>query len=306
MYALRRILLAVPTVLGVATIVFLLIHLVPGDPVESMLGDYATPADKAELRTLLGLNRPLLEQYFSFIGGLITGELGTSVSMEGQPAVLDVILAAYPATAILALVSMLVALLIALPAGMISALKRNTAWDSSLSVVSLIGLSMPNFWLGPLLILLFAITLGWLPVSGMSSPAHLVLPAVTMGASLAAVLTRMVRASVIEELDKDYIRTARAKGLSEYRVLVHHAFRNALIPVISVVGLQFGTLLAGAVVTERIFSIQGVGFLLIEAINRRDYPLVQGAVLIIAITYVAVNLLTDLLYAVVDPRVTYK
>jgi peptide/nickel transport system permease protein len=206
----------------------------------------------------------------------------------------------------LAVVSMLVALAISLPAGMISALKQDTAWDSSFTVISLVGLSIPNFWLGPLLILLFSIYLGWLPVSGLDNPLGIILPALTMGTSLAAVLTRMVRASVIDELGKDYIRTARARGLRERRVLVQHAFRNALIPVISVIGLQFGTLLAGAVVTERIFSIQGVGYILIEAINRRDYPLVQGAVLVIAASYVIINLITDLLYAVVDPRVRYQ
>lgn len=305
-YAFRRLLLALPTLLGVATIIFLLIHLVPGDPVESMLGEYATAADKEELRTQLGLDRGLHEQYGIFLAGLAVGDLGSSVSIEGEPPVLEVLLDAYPYTLLLAFSSMLVALLIALPAGMISALKKDTAWDSSLTLFSLLGLSIPNFWLGPLLMLLFAIVLGWLPVSGLDNPWGIVLPALTMGTSLAAALTRMVRASVLEELGKDYVRTARAKGLSESRVLVHHAFRNALIPVISVIGLQFGTLLAGAVVTERIFSIQGVGYVLIEAISRRDYPLVQGAVLIIGGSYVVVNLCTDLLYAVVDPRVRYK
>lgn len=305
-YVIRRLLLAIPTLVGVATLVFLLIHLVPGDPVESMLGEYATDADKETLKQQLGLDKPLYEQYFLYFGGIVTADLGTSVSIEGEPPVAEVLANAYPYTLLLAVSSMLVALAIAVPAGMISALKRGTAWDSSLSVISLVGLSMPNFWLGPLLMLVFAISLGWLPVSGLENPLGLILPALTMGTSLAAILTRMVRASVIEELGQDYIRTARAKGLSEYRVVVHHAFRNSLIPIISIIGLQFGTLLAGAVVSERIFSIQGVGFILIEAINRRDYPLVQGAVLIVSVTYVLVNLLTDVLYAAVDPRVRLK
>ena len=304
-YALRRLAVAVPSLFGVATLVFLMIHLVPGDPVDAMLGDYAAPSAREELRTQLGLDRPLPEQYAVFMGGVVTGDLGRSVALEGRPAVAAVITEALPTTMLLALAAMAIALLIALPAGMISAARKNTLTDYAVSTAALLGISIPNFWLGPLLILLFSVQLGWLPVSGLEGPASLVLPALTLGASLAAALTRMVRASMIEELNMDYIRTARAKGLSQLRVVGIHAFRNSLIPVISVAGLQFGALLAGAVVTERIFSIRGIGFILIEAIGRRDYPVVQGTILVIAASYIAVNLATDLLYAAIDPRVRY-
>jgi peptide/nickel transport system permease protein len=305
-YAVRRLLGAIPTLLGVATLVFLMIHLVPGDPVEAMLGEYAAPSAREELRAQLGLDKPLHEQYFAFLGGLAVGDLGRSVALEGRPAVATVIAEAFPTTMVLALAAMAVALIIALPSGMISAARRNTFSDYAFSTAALVGISIPNFWLGPLLILLFSIQLGWLPVSGLESPVGLVLPALTLGTSLAAALTRMVRAAMSEELAQDYIRTARAKGLSEWRVIGVHALRNSLIPVVSVAGLQFGALLAGAVVTERIFSIRGIGFTLIDAINRRDYPVVQGAILVIAFCYIAVNIATDMLYALIDPRVRFE
>jgi len=305
-YALRRLLVAVPSLLGVATLVFLMVHLVPGDPVEAMLGEYAAPSAREELRSQLGLDRPLLEQYAGFLGGLLRGDLGRSVARAGFPEVAGILAEAFPATLALAAAAMAVALLIALPAGMISAARRNTAADYAVSSFALLGLSVPNFWLGPLLILLFSIQLRWLPVSGLEGPEGMVLPALTLGTALAAALTRMVRASMAEELGQDYIRAARAKGLSWFRVVVVHAFRNSLIPVLSVAGLQFGTLLAGAVVTERVFSIRGVGFELVEAIGRRDYPVVQGAILLIAVCYIGVNLATDLLYGLVDPRVRYE
>jgi len=304
-YALRRLLGAVPTLIGVATLIFLMIHLVPGDPVEAMLGEYAAPSAREELRGQLGLDKPLHEQYLSFLGGVVTGDLGRSVALEGRPAVAQVIAEAFPTTLLLALAAMAVALIIALPAGTISAARKNTLTDYAVSTGALLGISIPNFWLGPLLILFFSIQLGWLPVSGLDDPWGLVLPALTLGASLAAALTRMVRAAMTEELSQDYIRTARAKGLPEWRIVGVHALRNSLIPVVSIAGLQFGALLAGAVVTERIFSIQGIGFILIDAIGRRDYPLVQGTILVIAACYIAVNLATDLMYAVIDPRVRY-
>ena len=304
-YALRRVLGAVPTLLGVATLIFLMIHLVPGDPVEAMLGEYAAPSAREELRSQLGLDKPLHEQYLGFLGGLVTGDLGRSVALEGRPEVAQVIAEAFPTTMILAIAAMTVALVIALPAGTISAARKNTLTDYAVSTGALLGISIPNFWLGPLLILLFSIQLGWLPVSGLEDPRSLVLPALTLGASLAAALTRMVRAAMTEELSQDYIRTARAKGLPEWRVVGVHALRNSLIPVVSIAGLQFGALLAGAVVTERIFSIQGIGFILIDAIGRRDYPLVQGTILVIAACYIAVNLATDLMYSVIDPRVRH-
>lgn len=305
-YAIRRLLVAAPSLLGVATLVFFMIHLVPGDPVEAMLGEYAAPSAREELQTQLGLDKPLHEQYFAFLAGVISADLGNSVAIEGNPPVAGVLAEAFPTTMLLAASAMIVALLIALPAGMLSAARKNTATDYTVSTLSLLGLSIPNFWLGPLLILLFAIILRWLPVSGLANPAGLVLPAITLGTALAAALTRMVRASMLEELGQDYIRTARAKGLSELRVVGVHAFRNSLIPVVSVAGLQFGTLLAGAVVTERIFSIHGLGFVLIDSIGRRDYPVVQGAILLIAACYILVNLATDLLYGLIDPRVRYS
>jgi peptide/nickel transport system permease protein len=304
-YALRRIAFAVPAVFGVATIVFLMIHLVPGDPIEAMLGEYASPTAREELEQQLGLDRPLHDQYFSFFAGVLKGDFGRSVSIEGEPPVSDVILEAYPYTLLLAASSMVVALLIAIPAGIISAARRNRPVDYAVSTFALLGLSIPNFWLGPLLILLFSVHLNLFPISGLSSPAGLVLPSLTLGTALAAALTRMVRASMSEELGQDYIRTARAKGLSEFRVVTVHAFRNSLIPVVSVAGLQFGALLAGAVVTERIFSIRGLGFIVIEAIGRRDYPVVQGTILVIAVSYIVVNLITDLVYSWIDPRVRY-
>ena len=304
-YALRRLAVAVPSLLGVITLIFLMIHMVPGDPVEAMLGEYAAPSAREELRAQLGLDKPLHEQYLAFLGGLAEGDLGRSVALEGRPEVAAVLAEAFPTTLVLALAAMAVALIVALPAGMLSAARRNTASDYAVSIAALLGISIPNFWLGPLLILLFSIQLAWLPVSGLDDPAGLILPALTLGTSLAAALTRMVRASMADELSQDYIRTARAKGLPEWRVVGVHALRNSLIPVISVAGLQFGALLAGAVVTERIFSIRGVGFILIDAISRRDYPLVQGAILLIAASYILVNLATDLLYGAVDPRVRY-
>lgn len=305
-YTLQRLLFAVPSILGVVTLVFLMIHLIPGDPVEAMLGEYAAPSAREELTRQLGLDKPLYEQYFSFISGLLRADLGTSISLEGQPKVINVLVEAYPYTLLLALSSMVVAFLIAIPAGMISAAFRNTGLDYTVSFLALVGLSIPNFWLGPLLILLFSVYLNWLPVSGLENPAGLILPSLTLGTALAAALTRMVRASMSEELSQDYIRTARAKGLSEFKVITKHAFRNSLIPVVSIAGLQFGALLAGAVVTERIFSIRGLGFIIIEGIGRRDYPVVQGVLLVIAVSYIIVNLLTDVLYGLIDPRVRYQ
>lgn len=305
-YLLRRLLFILPSVFGVVTLVFLMIHLVPGDPVEAMLGEYAAPSAKEELEAQLGLDRPLHEQYVSFLLGVFTGDFGTSVAIEGEPAVMDIISEAYPKTMLLAFTSMLIALLIAIPAGIISAAKRNTMVDYSVSTLALLGLSIPNFWLGPLLILVFSVHLNLLPVSGFTDVSSLILPSIALGTALAAALTRMVRASMSEELTRDYIRTARAKGLSEFKVVVGHAFKNSLIPVVSVAGLQFGALLAGAVVTERIFSIKGLGFVMVEAITRRDYPIVQGTVLIIAFSYILINLATDLLYGFLDPRVRYE
>ncbi|MDE3156118.1 MAG: ABC transporter permease [Acidobacteriota bacterium] len=302
-FILRRLLLTVPVLLGVATLVFSLIHLVPGDPVQAMLGEGAAPAEVAQLRARLGLDRPLHVQYEAFLGGLIQGDLGTSLRTN-EP-VTRAVAERLPATAELAVASMLVAVLVAIPLGVIAAAWRGTGVDYTATTLALLGISIPNFWLGPLLAIVFAVQLGWLPVSGRGGLAHLILPAITLGAPLAAVLARMTRASVLEELREIYVLAARAKGVSRTRAVLHHAFRNSLIPIVTIFGLQFGAVLTGAVITETIFAWPGVGRLLIQSIEFRDYPLVQGCILLIAFTYVAANLLTDLAYGLLDPRIRY-
>jgi peptide/nickel transport system permease protein len=298
---LQRIIYAVPVVFIVATGVFVLIHLVPGDPVQQMLGERAQPADIAGLRRELGLDRPVAEQYVAYLKRLARGDLGKSYRFNVP--VSGLVRSRYPATLELTLAALLVALLLAVPAGVHSAVHRGTWHDQVVGFLSLLGLSFPNFALAPLAVLLFAITLDWLPVSGFGGLTHIVLPALTLGAAMAAILTRMVRASMLEELSQDYVRTARAKGLAEHAVLYRHTLRNGLISVVTVVGLQFGALLAGAMVTETIFSWPGIGRLTLQAINSRDYPLVQGCFLAISITYILVNLLTDVVYTLVDPRI---
>jgi ABC-type dipeptide/oligopeptide/nickel transport system permease component len=302
-YLVRRLLFTVPVLLGVATLVFSLIHLVPGDPVQSMLGEGASPQDVAETRARLGLDRPLLAQYAGFLKGLASGDLGTS--LRTNQSVTQAIGERMPATFELAFAAMAVAVVIALPLGVLAAVRAGTATDVAATTLALVGISIPNFWLGPLLAIAFAVALGWLPVSGRGTLAHLVLPAVTLGAPLAAVLARMTRTSVIEELNELYVLAARARGVSRLRAVVRHAFRNSLIPIVTVIGLQFGAVLTGAVITETIFAWPGVGRLLIQSISFRDYPLVQGCILLIAVTYVSMNLLTDLLYGLLDPRIRY-
>lgn len=303
-YLARRLLLALPVVLGVVTLVFLLVHLIPGDPVEIMLGESALAADRDALREALGLDRPMIEQYGAFLRGLCRADLG--VSLQQRRPVAALIREHYPATLQLTLAAMLISLLIALPAGIVSGVQQYSFWDHSTMLVALLGVSMPNFWLGPLLIWIFSIQIGWFPVSGKGGLAHLVLPALTLGTSMAAIVARMTRSSVLEVLRQDYVMTARAKGLSETGILLKHVLRNALLPVLTVVGLQFGGLLAGSIITETIFSWPGLGTLMVKAIQTRDYPVVQGCVLVIALSYVLVNLLTDLLYGVVDPRIRYE
>jgi peptide/nickel transport system permease protein len=300
-YLALRALYTLPVVWLVVSLVFLLIHLVPGDPILQMLGEGAPAADVQAARHLYGLDVPLGQQYLHYWRGVLHGDLGPSFRFN--QGVTRLITQRYPYTLQLTLAALLVAMLLSIPAGVHSARRRNHWDDRLLSVVSLFGLSFPNFALGPILILLFSIKLGWLPVSGSGTFAHLILPAITMGGALAAILTRMVRTSMLEELGQDYIRTARAKGLPERTVVYRHALRNAMIPVITVLGLQFGALLAGAIVTETIFSWPGIGRLTIQAIGNRDYYLVQGCILAIGLTYVAVNLMTDLLYTVVNPRI---
>src|SRR5882672_3018109 len=300
-YLSQRVLYTLPVIWLVVSLVFLLIHLVPGDPIVQMLGEGAPAADLQAARHAYGLALPLGRQYFKYWKGVLHGDLGPSLRFN--QGVSSLIAQRYPYTLQLTLAALLVAIVLSIPAGVRSARRRNLWDDRALSVISLFGLSFPNFALGPILILLFSIKLGLLPVSGSGTFAHLVLPAVTMGGALAAILTRMVRTSMLEELSQDYVRTARAKGLSENVVVYRHALRNALIPVITVLGLQFGALLAGAIVTETIFSWPGLGRLTIQAISNRDYYLVQGCILAISATYVAVNFLTDLLYSAVNPRI---
>jgi ABC-type dipeptide/oligopeptide/nickel transport system permease component len=300
----RRLVLTVPVLLGVATLVFSLIHLIPGDPAQAMLGEAASQQDVAELRGRLGLDRPLLEQYVSFLSGAVRGDLGMSFR-TGRPVVPQIV-ERLPATAELAAAAMFVALLVSIPLGIAAAVWRGTIVDHSAMVLALSGISIPNFWLGPLLAIVFAIELGWLPVSGRGTAANLVLPAISLGAALAAILARMTRATVLEELRGQYVLAARARGVSRSRAVLRHAFRNSLIPVVTLIGLQFGAVLTGAVITETVFAWPGIGRLLIQSIGFRDYPLVQGCILLIAVTYVGVNLLTDLVYGVLDPRIRYE
>ncbi len=304
---LTRLALTLPVVWLVVSLVFLLIHIVPGDPILAILGEGATPADTDALRHKYYLDQPLGRQYVHYWNGVLHGDLGDSIRLHDS--VGHLIAQRYPYTLALTLAALFLGLSLALPAGIVAALRRGRTTDQALSVVSLFGLSVPGLALAPILILVFSILLGWLPVSGASGGAgrgieieYLVLPAITMGASLAAILTRMVRTAMLEELGQDYIRTARAKGLSETAVVWRHALPNALVPIITVVGLQFGALLAGAIVTEKIFSWPGLGRLVVDAISNRDYPLVQGCLLSIGLTYVLVNLLTDVLYRLVNPR----
>jgi ABC-type dipeptide/oligopeptide/nickel transport system permease component len=300
----RRLLLTIPVLLGVATLVFSLIHLIPGDPALAMLGETASQEDVNALRERLGLDRPLLEQYVAFLRGAVRGDLGTSLRTN-EP-VTSAILTRLPATFELALAAMLVSIGFSIPLGIAAAVKRGTIVDHAATTLSLLGVSIPNFWLGPLLAIVFAIELGWLPVSGRGTWAHLVLPAISLGAALAAILARMTRATLLEELREPYVQAARARGASRGRAVVRHAFRNSLIPVVTLIGLQFGAVLTGAVITETIFAWPGIGRLLIQSIGFRDYPIIQGCILLIATTYVGMNLLTDLLYGVLDPRIRYE
>lgn len=302
-FLVRRLALTLPVLLGVATLVFALIHLIPGDPAQAMLGETASEQDVQALRQRLGLDRPLVEQYGSFLAGVARGDLGTSLRTN-EP-VASAIIDRLPATLELAAAAMLVAIGVAIPLGIIAAVNRGTFVDHLATTLALSGISIPNFWLGPLLAILFAVELGWLPVSGRGTLAHLVLPAISLGAALAAILARMTRASLLEELREPYVQAALARGASRVRAVLRHGFRNSLIPIVTIVGLQFGAVLTGAVITETIFAWPGVGRLLIQSIGFRDYPLVQGCILFIATTYVAMNLVTDLVYGVLDPRIRY-
>jgi peptide/nickel transport system permease protein len=285
-FLIGRLLSAAVVVLGVSCLVFLLIHIVPGDPVEVMLGETASVADRQAMRSELGLDQPVMTQLFNFLVGL--GHLDLGRSLHSKRPITDMLAERLPAT---------------LPLGAFAATRRNTAWDTGAMTFSMLGVSIPNFVMGPLLILAFSVSLGWLPVSGRDGAGAIVLPALTLGTSMAAILSRMVRAALLEILEEDYIRTARAKGLGEIRVLVGHAMINATLPVITVLGLQLGTLLGGAVITEFVFSWPGVGSLTIESIRSRDYPVLQACVLVISLAYVVVNTATDIVYAWLDPRI---
>ena len=302
-YLLQRSLLLLPTLFGALTLVFFLIHLVPGDPVEVMLGETASAADKEELRRSLALDQPLMVQYHSFLTGLLQGNLGSS--LYEQSSVTDLIRARLPATIELTLCAMAIAVVISFPLAILAAINRGSGIDRGALLFSLLGLSLPNFWLGPLLMIIFSIQLGWTPVSGRGGLDHLVLPSLTLGMGMAAILTRILRGSLLQVINEDYVRSARAKGLSEKQVWLKHTLRNALLSVITIMSLQFGSLLAGSIITETVFSWPGIGRLTVQAIQTRDYPLVQGCVLVIAISYLLVNLITDIFYHLVDPRITY-
>ncbi|PPC79617.1 MAG: glutathione ABC transporter permease GsiC [Methylotenera sp.] len=303
MYIIKRITGLLTVIFGVLLLTFLLIHLVPGDPVDVMLGESANVADRAALRAELGLDQPLANQFGQYLVKLVHGDLGQSIHTHTP--IVNLIQARYPATLKLALLSLIIGITVGVPLGIFAALKAGGWQDFLVTIVSVRLSAMPAFWLGPVLMLIFAVWLGWLPVSGMDTGASIILPAVTLGFGLSAILTRMTRTSLLEVLNDDYIRTARAKGLSEHTVILRHALRAALLPIITIVGLQMGSLLAGTVITETIFSWDGIGKLLVESIEKRDYPVTQACVLIVALSYVMVNLVTDILYRLADPRVRH-
>lgn len=311
LYILRRLLAMVPVLLLVSMVVFSLLHLTPGDPALSILGEEATPQQVEALRNKLGLNQPIPVQYVKWLGAVLRGDLGRSVR-SNQP-VSEAIAERLPVTVELALLSMVISLAIAIPAGIISAMRRNSVVDTSATFVALLGVSLPNFFLAILLILIFGVKLGWLPPFGYQplnmglaeNLRRMILPAITLGTALAAIVTRMMRSSLLEVLDQDYVRTARAKGLSESRMIRAHALKNALMPVVTIVGLQIGGLLGGAIITESIFVLPGIGRLLVDAIFQRDFPLVQGVVLFVSLAFLFSNFAVDLLYAYLDPRIRY-
>ncbi|TFU26812.1 nickel ABC transporter permease [Thermus tengchongensis] len=302
-YAIRRLLIAIPTLFGVVLLVFLMVRLAPGDPAVLLAGEFATPETLQAIRERYGLDRPLPEQFLLYLGALLRGDLGESA--RSRRPVLEELKTYFPNTVELAVAAILVALLTGIPLGILAALRPGSGLDLGVMTLALLGVSMPVFWFGLLAILIFSVNLGWFPVAGKGTLAHLVLPAVTLGVNATALLARMTRGTLLEVLSQDYIRTARAKGLRERVVVFKHALRNAMIPVVTVAGLEFGSLLAGAVITETIFAWPGLGQLLVSSILARDYPVVQGAVLLVATSFILVNLLVDLLYAWIDPRVRY-
>ena len=302
-YLVRRLVLTVPVLFGVALLVFAIVRLIPGDPATAIAGPQATEAFVAQIAEQYHLNEPLYVQFGLFLRDLIKGDLGDS-TFSRRPVMVE-LAERFPRTIQLTLAAMAVAMAIGIPAGIMSARRRNSIFDNLSMIVALLGVAAPVFWLALMLQLLFSVRLGWLPTTGTGSPAHLVLPAITLGMSTAGLIARVTRSSMLEVLRMEYVQTARAKGLSERDVIYGHAFKNAMIPVVTVVGLQFGILLGGAVLTESVFAWPGVGRLLVDAILSRDYPVVQGTVLVLAATFVVINLIVDLLYAVLDPRISY-
>jgi len=303
-YTLRRILISVPTLVGVLLIVFLMVRLAPGDPAVLLAGEFADAATIERMRERFGLDRSYPEQFGRFIGGLVQGDLGRSTRTNRL--VTNDLATFFPNTLELALAAILVSLLVGIPAGVLSAMRPNGPLDFGVTFLALLGVSMPVFWFGLLAILIFSVQLGWFPVAGRGTLAHLVLPAITLGLSSTAIVARMTRSSMLEVLNQDFVRTARSKGLVDRSVVLKHALRNALVPVVTVIGLQFGQLLAGAVITETVFTWPGIGRLLVDSIRARDYPVVQGAVLMIAVAFVLVNLVVDLIYGFIDPRIRYE
>ncbi|MEQ8998628.1 MAG: ABC transporter permease [Coleofasciculus sp. B1-GNL1-01] len=333
-YIIKRLLNLLPVLLGITLLVFLFLHLIPGDPATVLLGERATPEQVEALREQLGLNQPLPLQYLTFINNLLHLDFGTSI-ISGIP-IIDEIKTRFPATFELSLAAMIVAVILGIPAGILAAVYKNRPADNITMVGSLLGVSMPVYWLGLLLIYLFAITLNWFPPSGRISIeagltfqpitgfylfdailkldvnllkdvlSHLILPALTLGTIPLAILARITRSSLLEVLSQDYIRTARAKGIPEHWVILRHGLKNALLPVVTIIGLQFGTLLGGAILTETIFSWPGIGSWIYEGILARDYPVVQGGVVVVSVIFVLVNLVVDISYALVDPRIKYK
>ncbi len=303
-YLTGRLLRALLTVVGLVTIVFLLVRLIPGDPVEAILGDQAGPEQKAELRRSLKLDRPFGEQYVAFVGEMVDGTMGQSFRQPDR-SVWSLMREVLPSTIVLALAALLVAWWVAIPLGAVAAAHAGGPWDKIASTVAVAGLAIPNIWLGPLLILAFAVKLRWLPLPGddLAGPEALILPAITVGTALAAILTRQTRAAMIEVLSQQYVTAARARGVPSTRLLIRHALRNALLPVMTIGAAQLGALLSGTVVTEKIFERPGLGTLFLDAFFARDIPVVQGCVLVIALIYVVVNLAVDLTYGLIDPRV---
>jgi ABC-type dipeptide/oligopeptide/nickel transport system permease component len=302
-YVLLRLLWIVPVVLGVSLIVFSIMKLVPGDVAQVIAGTDGTAEDVELIRRSLGLDRPVYEQYLTFLGNTFQGDFGRS-AVTKRP-VTEEISSRIGPTAELAVAAFVVAIVVGLPAGVISATKRYTIWDTLATLIAVIGVSMPVFWLGLMLMLLFSVTLGWLPSSGAGTPAQLVLPAVALGSASTAIIARQTRSGMLEVLGQDYVRTARAKGLTERIVLLRHALKNALIPTITVAGLQVGYLMGGAVLAETVFARPGLGRLLVDSIARRDIPVVQTTIMLLSVTFVLVNLVVDLLYVKLDPRIQY-